>query len=151
MTGVQTCALPIYGGQLGWQLAAADVAITDVSAMVYDRLATGKPLIVTRPVSPDADIDEDGYLGQADWLTADAAGDIVALSDRVLTDEESQTRLRYWVERHFGDTTPGESTRRFHAAVDQLLADWDRNAALHANDAEDSESDPFDADADDDE
>ena len=139
------------GGQLGWQLAAADVAITDVSAMVYDRLATGKPLIVTRPVSPDADIDENGYLGQADWLTADAAGDIVALSDRVLTDEEAQTRLRYWVERHFGDTTPGESTRRFHAAVDQLLADWDRNAALHANDVEGSESDPFEAEADEDE
>ncbi|HEY9498110.1 MAG TPA: CDP-glycerol glycerophosphotransferase family protein, partial [Terrimesophilobacter sp.] len=31
------------GPGMGWQLAAADVAITDVSAMVYDRLAVGKP------------------------------------------------------------------------------------------------------------
>ncbi|MEZ5190928.1 MAG: hypothetical protein R2717_08920 [Schumannella sp.] len=31
------------GPALGWQLAAADVAITDISAMIYDRLATGKP------------------------------------------------------------------------------------------------------------
>ncbi|MBK4347382.1 CDP-glycerol glycerophosphotransferase family protein [Lacisediminihabitans changchengi] len=139
------------GGQLGWQVAAADVAITDVSAMVYDRLATGKPLIVTRPVSPDADIDEDGYLGQADWLYADTAGDIVTLADRVLVDEEAQSRLRYWVERHFGDTTPGASTRRFHAAVDQLLAEWDRNAELHANDVDEAEVDPFESDSDDDE
>ena len=29
------------GPQLGWQLADADVAITDISAMVYDRLAVG--------------------------------------------------------------------------------------------------------------
>ena len=33
------------GPELGWQLAAADVAIVDISAMVYDRLATGKPLL----------------------------------------------------------------------------------------------------------
>jgi hypothetical protein len=40
------------GPQLGWQLADADVAITDISAMVYDRLAVGKPILVTRPASP---------------------------------------------------------------------------------------------------
>ena len=68
---VQVGARPI----LGWQLAAADVAITDISAMVYDRLATGRPLLVCRPVSPEADVDEGGYLGAAEWLTADEAGD----------------------------------------------------------------------------
>ncbi|WP_461964211.1 hypothetical protein [Curtobacterium sp. 24E2] len=31
------------GEELGWQLADADVAITDISAMIYDRLAVGKP------------------------------------------------------------------------------------------------------------
>ena len=41
------------GPKLGWQLAAADVAIVDISAMVYDRLATGKPLLITRPAEPD--------------------------------------------------------------------------------------------------
>src|SRR5699024_8071380 len=67
------------GPDLGWQLAAADVAITDISAMVYDRLATGKPIIVARPVSPDAEVDEDGFLGSAAWLASDRAGDVLSL------------------------------------------------------------------------
>ena len=50
------------GPSLGWQLAAADVAIVDISAMVYDRLAAGKPLLITRPANPEAQIDTGGYL-----------------------------------------------------------------------------------------
>ena len=48
------------GPQLGWQLAGADVAITDISAMVYDRLAVGKPILVARPASADAVVAEQG-------------------------------------------------------------------------------------------
>ena len=66
--------------ELGWQLAAADVAITDISAMVYDRLATGKPIVVTRPVSPEAEVDEEGFLGSADWLTAEDAANVLAVA-----------------------------------------------------------------------
>jgi hypothetical protein len=137
------------GNELGWQLAGADVAITDISAMVYDRLATGKPLIVTRPVAPGADIDETGYLGSSEWLTADAARDIVAIADRVLHSEEAQENLNFWVERHFGDTTQGAATARFHAAVEHLVSEWERNALLHADDLPSSE-DPFDDDDDED-
>jgi hypothetical protein len=121
------------GKELGWQLAAADVAITDISAMVYDRLATGKPLLVTRPVSPLAEIDEDGYLGACEWLTADAAANVVEAADRVLTSEEAHSTLQFWVERHFGDTTPGMATTRFHAAVQQLMAKWDEAAAAETS------------------
>ena len=95
------------GPSLGWQLAAADVAITDISAMVYDRLATGKPLVVARPVSPDAEVDDDGYLGSAEWLTAEDAGDVLAVVDRVLNDESARSTPAFWAERHFGDTSPG--------------------------------------------
>ncbi|GAB2463092.1 CDP-glycerol glycerophosphotransferase family protein [Conyzicola lurida] len=137
------------GNELGWQLAGADVAITDVSAMVYDRLATGKPLIVARPVSPAADVDESGYLGAAEWLTSEAAGDIVAIADRVQHSAEAQENLHFWVERHFGDTGPGAATARFHAAVEQLVERWDEHAALHEGDADSSE-DPFDDDVDED-
>src|SRR5690606_36773966 len=42
------------GPELGWQLSAADIAIVDISAMVYDRLAADKPLLITRPVDPEA-------------------------------------------------------------------------------------------------
>ena len=138
------------GNELGWQLSGADVAISDVSAMVYDRLATGKPLIVTRPASALAEVDEGGYLGDCEWLTGDAAGDIVAIVDRVQHSDEAKQKLNYWVERHFGDTTQGAATARFHAAVEQLVADWERNAALHAGDAPESEPAPFDDDDDED-
>ena len=134
------------GPGLGWQLAVADVAITDISAMVYDRLATGRPLIVTRPTSPTAEVDESGYLGACEWLTAAEAPGIVAIAERVQFDDEAQERLRYWVERHFGDTTPGEATRRFHAAIEQLMAEWDRHARIHIGDELTSEGDPFEDD-----
>ena len=132
------------GPELGWQLAAADVAITDISAMVYDRLATGKPIIVARPASPDAEVDEDGFLGSAAWLVSDRAGDVLTLIDEVLKDETARATLAHWAERHFGDTTPGAATARFHAAVEQLLAEWDRHARIHIGDKIHHESDPLD-------
>jgi hypothetical protein len=132
------------GPQLGWQLAAADVAITDISAMVYDRLATGKAIVVTRPVSSEADVDEDGFLGSADWLTAEAAPDVLAVLDRVQNDPDARKNLQFWAERHFGDTTPGAATRRFHDAVERLMAEWERNAALHIGDRPDHAGDGAD-------
>jgi hypothetical protein len=138
------------GNDLGWQLAGADVAISDISAMVYDRLATGKPLIVTRPVSDRADVDESGYLGSAEWLTAENAADIVAVVDRVQHSEQARANLDFWVRRHFGDTTPGVATARFHAAVEQLVAEWEHNAALHENDVPAKASESFEDDDDED-
>lgn len=117
------------GPELGWQLADADVAVTDISAMIYDRLAVGKPLIVTRPAAPGADVDERGYLGDANWLHAADAGDVVARVDAAATDAEELAKLRHWVQHYFGDTTPGVATARLHAAVDQLVARWHEEAA----------------------
>jgi hypothetical protein len=119
------------GPTLGWQLAAADVAITDISAMIYDRLAVGKPLIVTRPTDPAADVDEAGYLAAADWLTAADAQDVVGRIDRAVHDDERLAELRSWVERYFGDTTPGSATARFHAAIERLLDRWRVVASTH--------------------
>jgi len=116
------------GSALGWQLAAADVAITDISAMVYDRLATGKPIIIARPASPEAEIDESGYLSDCEWLRAEDAAQVVPAIDRVLTSTEAHEKLTLWVTRYFGDTTPGAATARFHAAVDTLYAEWQRVA-----------------------
>jgi hypothetical protein len=134
------------GPSLGWQLAAADVAIVDISAMVYDRLAAGKPLLVTRPVHPDAEIDTAGYLQACEWLEASDAAAMVARIDEVAHDEATLARLGVWVERYFGDTTPGVTTARFHAAVDHLMAEWARFAALHAGDGEVDEFEENDED-----
>ena len=136
------------GPEIGWQLRA-DVAITDISAMVYDRLATGRPILVTLPVSPEAELDMGGYLGSAAWLTADEAPNVLELVDRVQNDAPALENLKFWADHHFGDTSPGAATARFHAAIEQLLAEWERNAQLHADDAdEDDGGEPLD-DADD--
>jgi len=132
------------GSSLGWQLVSADVAITDISAMIYDRLATGKPIVVTRPAAPGAEIDDSGYLSACEWLTAEGATEVVPVIDRVLTSTEAHEALATWVTRYFGDTTPGAATARFHAAVDTLITQWDRCAADHAADPVTSESDPLD-------
>jgi len=129
------------GADLGWQLAAADVAIVDISAMVYDRLAAGRPLLVTRPVDPEAQIDTGGYLSACEWLDAADGEAMAARVDEVAHDAAALERLGYWVERYFGDTTPGVTTARFHAAVDALMAEWERFAALHATDPEIDEHD----------
>ena len=113
------------GPELGWQLAAADVAVVDISAMVYDRLAVGKPLMVTRPVDERADVDTSGYLSDCEWLTAGSAGDILAEAERVRADEAATARLRMWVQHYFGDTAQGVATAKFHAAIERLLTEWD--------------------------
>ena len=136
------------GPGLGWQLAEADVAITDISAMVYDRLATGKPVVVTRPSSPEAEVDEDGFLGSADWLTTADAPGVLAVLDRVQNDPGARENLEFWASHHFGDIAPGAATRRFHEAIEQLMTEWARNAALHAGDRPDHAGDGADDDDD---
>ena len=134
------------GPSLGWQLAAAEVAIVDISAMVYDRLAAGKPLLITRPANPEAEIDTGGYLQACEWLDASDAATMVTRVDEVAHDAAALARLGVWVERYFGDTTPGVTTARFHAAVDHLMAEWERFAALHAGDGEVDEFEEDDED-----
>lgn len=107
---------------LGWQLRLPDVAICDISAMVYDRLATGKPLMVTRPIAPEASIDAGGYLSECEWLDAADCAQIDRVLDGVIGDDTARARLGVWSTRYFGDTAPGAPTKRFHAAIDELLA-----------------------------
>jgi CDP-glycerol glycerophosphotransferase (TagB/SpsB family) len=122
------------GAELGWQLSAADVAIVDISAMVYDRLAAGKPLMITRPINPEAEIDTGGYLSDCEWLDASDASAIVSRIDALGHDQEAADRLAIWVERYFGETTPGSATARFHSAIQHLMDEWSRFAAVHAGD-----------------
>lgn len=138
------------GPDLGWQLSAADVAVVDISAMVYDRLAAGKPLMITRPLDERASIDMQGYLSDCEWLTTDGATDIVAQIERVQADEAAVARLRMWVQHYFGDTTPGVATTKFHAAVERLMHEWDRWQAHEVGEVRpDADDDDEEADEDD--
>lgn len=118
--------------ELGWQLSRTDLAVCDVSAMIYDRLATGRPLLVTRPIAPEAQVDEHGYLGVCEWLTSADAGRIDEVADRVIGDEAARGRLGTWSRHYFGDISPGAPTERFHAAIETLLHradEWRATAA----------------------
>lgn len=135
------------GPELGWQLSAADAAIVDISAMVYDRLAADKPLMVTRPVDAAAVVDTHGYLSDAEWLDAGDAGDIVAAVERVLSDPDAVSRLEGWVRHYFGDTTPGAATARFHDAIGTLMHKWEQwhsSALSEGDDGEDADEAEFD-------
>lgn len=123
------------GPELGWQLAVADIAIVDISAMVYDRLAAGKPLLITRPVDPGAEIDEGGYLGDCEWLAVADARNIVARIDELEHDPKALKKLEKWSRHYFGDTSPGAPTQRFHKAIEDLLSAWQTHAKRHARDA----------------
>lgn len=148
--GADPAAHHVYddGPELGWQLAAADVAIVDISAMVYDRLAAGKPLLITRPADERASIDTTGYLSDCEWLSVAGAGDIVAEVDRVSADEEAVARLHTWVRHYFGDTTQGAATAKFHGAIEQLMQKWDHWHAMDATATEPDEDDDDDDDED---
>ena len=129
------------GPELGWQLASADVAIVDISAMVYDRLAAGKPLLITRPADERASVDTRGYLSDCEWLTVDGSYDIVAEVERVRADDEAIAKLRMWVQHYFGDTTPGVATAKFHAAIERLMGQWDEWRASEIGAVPDDEDD----------
>ena len=129
---------------LGWQLAAADLAVVDISAMVYDRLAADKPLLVTRPADPAALVDRGGYLSDAEWLDTAEAGSIVEIADRIVSDPEATTRLQGWSRHYFGDTAPGAATARFHAAIALLMQRWDEWDARTVDVADEADEAEFD-------
>lgn len=132
---------------LGWQLAAADVAVVDISAMVYDRLAADKPLMITRPVDLEAIVDTHGYLSDAEWLTAAMAPRILDEVERVLSDPDAVGKLEGWVRHYFGDTAPGAATARFESAIRELMDRWEQwHTASGVDDDEDDADDDADLD-----
>jgi hypothetical protein len=109
-------------GPYGWQWAFADACVTDVSAVAYDWLATGKPLVVTepaatafRPASP--------LLDRLPLLPAAQAGMVVrVLEDRGLDGSGADAGLQDLARYYFGVTADRASTARFLAAVEACCA-----------------------------
>ncbi|WP_188893749.1 CDP-glycerol glycerophosphotransferase family protein [Microlunatus endophyticus] len=109
----------------GWQLKAADVMITDISAVAYDWLTTAKPLIVTQPIEPSAVVDQGSFIGDLRLVTADEAHRIPEMADRALSDPEQIGRMRRWCAYYYGDTTPGASMTRFINAIERMIEERD--------------------------
>lgn len=118
-------------GGFGWQLASADVAVMDVSAVAYDWLATAKPLLLTRPAEPAALLPDVGLTTESELFDAAEAARAAEVVDAALShpsDAHAALVLHY-----FGDTTPGASMARFLDACDAVVAD--RAAALEVRNA----------------
>lgn len=101
-------------GAYGWQWGFADACVTDISAVAYDWLATGKPLVVTQPVEPLALLPTSPLLDSLPLLRQDQAAEVVTiLNDLSAAPAELGALAAYY----FGDTRDRASTTRFEAAI----------------------------------
>ena len=102
------------------QIAESDVAIVDNSAMAFDWLVTGKPLIVTVPVHESAAGAHNNFLSACYRLRAEDAGAAAQQVGEALAHDTLRGQRDYWVDRHFGDVSPGACTRRFIEATREV-------------------------------
>ncbi|CAN5360595.1 CDP-glycerol glycerophosphotransferase family protein [soil metagenome] len=102
-------------GPWGWQTKAADLCITDLSAIAYDWLATGKPLIVTQPEGVES---TNRLLAETPRLTASDCAHIRTFVERQLETPPDLTDLRTF---YLGDTTKGAPTKAFESFMDSLI------------------------------
>lgn len=108
--------------------AAADVLLCDVSGVAMDWLATGEPLVITRPAR-DVVIAASPLLDVAPPLPAAEVDRVVEIIDREVTQDPARAERLRLREHYLGDTSPGASTRRFVAACERLMAVRDREVA----------------------
>jgi hypothetical protein len=108
------------GTDFGWQLDEADLCVCDVSAVAFDWLATGKPMVLTASHSDSASA---GRTTQQ--LPRLGPGEAPRVLERLAeeSDPAHRARLHQLVEHHFGDTSPGASMARFIAACRDTVAE----------------------------
>lgn len=106
--------------RLGWQFDAADVCLAEMSALAFDWLSTGKPLVLIRPDDPGAEVLPGGLF---DRVPAGDARDPSELIDMVTSAAGSTVRAEVQrVQAHYlGDTAPGEQQRRFERATLNII------------------------------
>ena len=104
------------------QIAESAVAIVDNSAMAFDWLVTGKPLVVTIPDTEATVGVHNSFLSACYRLAAADAGHAAELVARALDDDTLAGQRAYWIARHFGDVSNGASMRRFIEATAEIVA-----------------------------
>jgi hypothetical protein len=104
--------------EYGWQWDFADVCITDVSAVAYDWLATGKPLMITEP-APSAYRPTSPLLDTLPLLGVADAGKVLARIRALQGDSTAWEQLRGLAYHYFGDVSAQQSTKRFEDAIER--------------------------------
>lgn len=119
---------------LDWQLQAADACIADISAVAFDWLATGKPMVVAKPKNPQANVSPDSVVARLHQLPAAEAAAVVQWLEQAASGEDAD-RLRIVRDYTFEQ---GESMKRFVSETlrlieqrDELLATRDAEAQNH--------------------
>ena len=102
----------------GWQWDFADACITDISAVAYDWLATGKPLVITEP-APGAYRPRSALLDSIALLGTAEALDVMSRIRALQTDSEAREQLRGLTYHYFGDVSNQQSTKRFEDAIER--------------------------------
>jgi hypothetical protein len=101
--------------------AAADLLVCDVSAVAMDWLPTGRPLVVTTPVSAETVTASTRLLEAVPRLTVDALPGVAAALRTQAEDDPTRDERLALVEYYLGDTRPGASMRAFVAACERMI------------------------------
>ncbi|MFM5904214.1 MAG: CDP-glycerol glycerophosphotransferase family protein [Microbacteriaceae bacterium] len=104
----------------GWQLTDLDVMITDISAVAYDWLATGKPLIITEPADPKAVRISAPLFDSIELLSA---GNIPELASRIVRAQDDgknpESEFSRLSAKYFAGGSKGDAL--FTKAVEEAL------------------------------
>lgn len=105
----------------GWQLGTMDAMITDISAVAYDWLATGKALMLTRPVESKAVLDDFLLIRELRPMDVTEAPRAAELLDRARQEAGSDgSPLKALLHHYFGE--PGVcDDSRFESAIRHAL------------------------------
>lgn len=78
---------------VGWQFAAADACIAEMSSVAFDWLATGKPIALIRPKDPHAEIVAGGLFDRIPSFTPEAIPQSISLLLPTTTPKQGNFQL----------------------------------------------------------
>jgi hypothetical protein len=113
----------------GWQLNELDLMITDVSAVAYDWLVTGKPLLITKPSDSKALVADVAMFTALEPLAADALQDLakhISTATKLAAAKEGE--LQKLREYHYGKPKADEDAA-FFEAIEQTLQSHSRHVS----------------------
>lgn len=96
----------------GWQLEALDVMVTDISAVAYDWLATGKALLLTRPTDEKAVVTDFPLIRALHPLESTQVGRTAELVDQALIEAAcDQSPLVELLHCYYGNHAESDDVR----------------------------------------